>query len=59
MIVRDLIAGLEALGAPDAEVRFVTSESGVVPVEGGFYTEEEIGHFVLLMRRPCAPMGGF
>ena len=41
MIVRQLIAGLEALGSPDAEVFFVLGDTEVFQVNGGLLDVED------------------
>ena len=61
MIVRQLIAGLEALSAPDAEVFFVLGDAEVFQINGGLLdVEDRTGREgVLLSGKTLAAEGGF
>lgn len=60
MKARDLIAGLEALCAPDAEVYFF-DDGRILEVEGGLLDVEEGSgrEGVLLTAESCRVSGGF
>lgn len=61
MKVRDLIAGLEALSAPELDVYFLDVEVQLHPVDGGTLdTEEGSGRqAVILAPHSLADEGGF
>lgn len=61
MKARDLISGLEALCAPEAEVYFVLGDSEVFQVNGGLLdVEDHTGREgVLLSGKTLAAEGGF
>ena len=59
MIVRELIARLEAAASPDAEVYFVRSDDDFCVVEGGMLDVGQSPHLLLLTPETCAAEGGF
>ena len=61
LTVKDLIAKMEALAEPDAEVFFVTAAGDVHTIEGGLLDTEEGGSRVglLLVSEPVVTDGGF
>lgn len=61
MKAKDLVSGLEALCAPDAEVFFIAGDGDVLEIGGGLLDiEEETGRQgVLLTTRSQRSNGGF
>ena len=61
LTIKDLIAKMEALAEPDAEVFFVTAAGDVHTIEGGLLDTEEGGSRVglLLVSEPVVTDGGF
>lgn len=61
LIIKDLIAKMEGLASPNAEVFFVTAAGDVHAIEGGVLDTEEGGprRGLLLVSEPIVTDGGF